>query len=139
QALDRISVLPNVKGASFSDGLPLTRIRMTRFVVDDRPPPPSGSELTADMRGIFTPDYLMAVGLHLIAGRNFTAGEISDKRPVILINQTLARQLWPNEDAIGKRIRSVPTKAATKPIISTVIGVVADTHQISLEDAPRPE
>ena len=139
QALDRVSALPNVKSASFSDGLPLTRIRMTRFVVDDRPPPPSGSELTADMRGIFTPDYLNAVGLHLIAGRNFTATEIADKQPVILINQTLAGQLWPNENAVGKRIRSVATKAATKPITSTVIGVVADTHQISLEAAPRPE
>lgn len=139
QALDKISTLPGVKNASFSDGLPLTRIRMTRFVLDDRPPPARGSEPTADMRGIFTADYLDAIGLRLIAGRNFTPAELADKQPVAIINQTLAHQLWPNENAIGKRIRSLPTKTAPTPVVSTVIGIVADTHQTSLEEPTRPE
>ncbi|HEY2103525.1 MAG TPA: ABC transporter permease, partial [Chthoniobacterales bacterium] len=139
QVLDKLSATPDVKSASFSDGLPLTRIRMMRFVTDDRPPPARGSEPTADMRGIFTPEYLDAVGLHLVAGRNFTAAEVADKQAVVIINQILARQLWPNENAIGKRIRSVVTKNATTPVVSTVIGVVADTHQSSLEEPTRPE
>lgn len=139
QAFEKISSLPGVKSASFSDGLPLTRLRMTRFTVEGEPAPPRGSEPTADMRGIFNPTYFDTVGIRLIAGRNFTAEELTTKQPVVVINQSLAKRLWPNADAVGQHLRSVPSKADTSPVVSTVIGVVADTHQQSLESAARPE
>jgi putative ABC transport system permease protein len=139
QAFEKISALPGVKSASFSDGLPLTRLRMTKFAVEGQPPPVRGSEPTADMRGIFTDTYFDTVGMRLIAGRNFTADELANKQPVMVINQSLAKHLWPNEDAVGQHLRSVPSKADTPPVVSTVIGVVADTHQESLEGAARPE
>jgi predicted permease len=139
QAFEKISALPGVKSASFSDGLPLTRLRMTKFAVEGQPPPTRGSEPTADMRGIFTATYFDTVGMRLIAGRNFTADELANKQPVMVINQSLAKRLWPNEDAVGQHLRSVPSKADTPPVVSTVIGVVADTHQQSLESATRPE
>jgi putative ABC transport system permease protein len=91
------------------------------------------------MRGIFTATYFETVGIRLIAGRNFTAEELANKLPVMVINQSLAKRLWPNEDAVGQHLRSVPSKADTPPVVSTVIGVVADTHQVSLESAARPE
>jgi putative ABC transport system permease protein len=139
QAFEKVSALPGVKNASFSDGLPLTRLRMTRFAVEGQPPPARGSEPTADMRGIFTATYFDTVGIRLLAGRSFTAEELENKQPVLVINQALAKHLWPNEDAVGQHLRSVPSKADTAPIVSTVIGVVADTHQVSLESAARPE
>ncbi len=139
QTFEKISALPSVKSASFSDGLPLTRLRMTKFAVEGQPPPIRGSEPTADMRGIFTATYFDTVGMRLIAGHNFTADELANKQPVVVINQNLAKRLWPNEDAIGQHLRSVPSKADTPPVVSTVIGVVADTHQQSLESAARPE
>ena len=139
QAFEKISALPGVRSASFSDGLPLTRLRMTKFAVEGQPPPIRGSEPTADMRGIFTATYFDTVGMRLVAGRNFTAEELANKQPVMVINQSLAKRLWPNEDAVGQHLRSVPSKADTQPIVSTVIGVVADTHQQSLESAARPE
>jgi putative ABC transport system permease protein len=139
QVFEKVSAIPGVKSASFSDGLPLTRIRMTKFAIEGDPAPPRGSEPTADMRGIFTLTYFDTVGMRLIAGRNFTAEELANKGPVMVINQTLAKRLWPNDDAIGKHLRSVPSKPDTPPVVSTVIGVVADTHQQSLESATRPE
>jgi putative ABC transport system permease protein len=139
QAFEKVSALPGVKSASFSDGLPLTRLRMTKFAVEGQPPPTRGSEPTADMRGIFTATYFETVGIRLIAGRNFTAEELASKQPVMVINQSLAKRLWPNENAVGQHLRSVPSKADTPPVVSTVIGVVADTHQVSLESAARPE
>jgi putative ABC transport system permease protein len=139
QVQEKISAMAGVKSASFSDGLPLTRIRLTRFVLEGQAPPPRGSEPTADMRGIFSATYFDTVGMRLIAGRNFTAEELANKAPVLVINQTLAKRLWPNEDAIGQHLRSVPSKPDTPPIVSTVIGVVADTHQESLESRTRPE
>ncbi|MEY2562314.1 MAG: putative transport system permease protein [Verrucomicrobiota bacterium] len=139
QAFEKVSELPGVKSASFSDGLPLTRLRLTRFAVEGQPPPPRGSEPNADMRGIFTPTYFDTVGIRLVAGRNFTAEELATKQPVIIINQALAKRLWPNEEAVGQHLRSVPSKADVAPVVSTVIGIVADTHQVSLESATRPE
>jgi predicted permease len=139
QALEKVSSVPGVKSASFSDGLPLTRLRLTKFTVEGQPEPARGSEPTADMRGIFNSAYFDAVGIRLLEGRNFIDDELRDKRPVLIVNQALANKLWPNESAIGKHLRSVPSKANPQPIVSTVIGVVANTHQVSIEDAARPE
>ena len=139
QALEKVSTTPGVKSASFSDGLPLTRLRMTKFTVEGQPEPDRGSEPTADMRGIFNAAYFEAVGIRLLNGRNFTDDELQKKQPVIVVNQALAKKLWPNEDPIGKHLRSVPSKSVPQPIVSTVIGVVADTHQVSMEEGTRPE
>jgi predicted permease len=139
QALERIAALPGVKAASFSDGLPLTRIRLMRFTVEGQPTPQHGSEPTADMRGISSPSYFETLGISLVSGRNFTADEINQNLPMIVINQTLARKLWPNQDPVGKHIWSVPARAEKEPIHLTVIGVVRDTRQMSLESAARPE
>jgi len=139
QVLDKVATTPGVRHASFSDGLPLTRLRMTRFLVEGQTPPPRGSEPTADMRGIFNPEYFDAAGIRLLAGRNFTPDELAEKKPVMVINQGLAKRLWPNEDPVGQHLRSVPSKASTPVVVSTVIGVVGDTHQVSLEEGMRPE
>jgi putative ABC transport system permease protein len=139
QVEDKVGALSGVKSVSFSDGLPMTRIRLTRFVLEGQPPPPRGSEPTADMRGIFSPGYFDAVGIRLLAGRNFTADELQAKAPVMVVNQTLASRLWPNENPVGQHLRSVPSRAETPPVVSTVIGVVGDTHQEGLESKVRPE
>jgi len=139
QVEDKVSAMGGVKSVSFSDGLPMTRIRLTRFVLEGQPPPARGSEPTADMRGIFSPGYFDAIGIRLIAGRNFTADELQTKAPVLVMNQTLTRRLWPNETAIGQHLRNVPAKPDAPVIVSTVIGVVADTHQEGLESKTRPE
>jgi putative ABC transport system permease protein len=136
---EKVSAMAGVKSASFSDGLPLTRIRLTRFLLEGQPPPPRGSEPTADLRGIFSATYFDTVGMRLIAGRNFTQEELANKARVLVINQTLARRLWPNEEAVGQHLRSVPSRPETPPVVSTVIGVVADTKQESLESGTRPE
>jgi putative ABC transport system permease protein len=139
QALEHITALPGVNAASFADGLPLTRIRLMRFTVEGDPAPKHGSEPTADLRGISSPSYFETLGISLVSGRNFTADEINQNLPVIVINRKLARKLWPNQDAIGKHIWSVPARAEKDPVQLTVIGVVRDTRQTSLEDATRPE
>src|SRR5947207_6265942 len=139
QVEDKVAAMGGVKRVSFSDGLPMTRIRLTRFVLEGQPAPARGSEPTADMRGIFSPGYFDAVGIRLIAGRNFTAEELQTKAPVLVMNQTLAKRLWPNEEAVGQHLRSVPSRPDTPPVISTVIGVVADTHQEGLDSRTRPE
>ena len=112
QALERISALPGVKSASFSDGLPMTRIRMMKFTVDGQAMPKRGSEPTADMRGISSPAYFETLGIPIVAGRNFTVDELNQSQPVIVVNQTLARHLWPGQDAVGQHLRSVAKPGA---------------------------
>jgi putative ABC transport system permease protein len=138
--LDRVTHLPGVKSASFSDGLPMTRIRLMKFAVEGWPAPVRGSEPTADMRGITSPDYFATLGLPLISGRTFTNDELQQNQPVIVVNQALAAKLWPGQDAIGKHISNVASaKPGVPPIRYTVIGVQANARQYSLEDDPRPE
>jgi predicted permease len=138
--LDRVTSLPGVKSASFSDGLPMTRIRLMKFAVEGWPSPTRGSEPTADMRGITSPDYFATLGIPLVSGRTFTRDEVEQNQPVIVVNQALAAKLWPGQDAIGQHILSVgPLKPGVSPIRYTVIGVQGNARQLSLEDQPRPE
>jgi putative ABC transport system permease protein len=138
QALERVSALPGVKSASFSDGLPMTRIRMMKFTVDGQSMPARGSEPTADMRGISAPSYFETLGIPIVAGRNFTVDEINQAQPVIVMNQTLAKHLWPGDEAVGRHLRTV-AKPGAQPVELTVIGIAGDTHQDSLESGTRPE
>jgi len=138
--LDRITSLPGVKSASFSDGLPMTRIRLMKFAIEGWPTPTRGSEPTADMRGITSPDYFSTLGIPLVSGRTFTRDEVQQNQPVIVVNQALAAKLWPGQDAIGQHILSVgPLKPGVSPLRYTVIGVQGNARQLSLEDQPRPE
>jgi putative ABC transport system permease protein len=127
QLLERVDEVPGVKAASFSDGLPMTRIRMMKFTVDGQPTAKPGSEPTSDMRGVTSPDYFAALGIPIIRGRNFTADEIDKRQPVIVVNQSLANKLWPNQDAVGKTIVA-GARPPDPPLQLTVIGVMGDTH-----------
>jgi putative ABC transport system permease protein len=138
--LDRVTGLPGVKSASFSDGLPMTRIRLMKFAVEGWPAPTRGSEPTADMRGITSPDYFATLGIPIISGRTFTSDELRQNQPVVVVNQALAEKLWPGQDALGKHISNVgSSKPGVPPIRYTVIGVQGNARQLSLEDQPRPE
>ena len=92
QALEKISTTPGIKSGSFSDGLPLTRLRMTKFTVEGQPEPARGSEPTADMRGIFNPAYFDAIGIRILSGRDFTEDELQNKRPVMIVNQSVGER-----------------------------------------------
>jgi predicted permease len=75
---------------------------------------------------IVTPGFFAAVGIPVLAGRDFTTDDIDTAKPVILVNRTLARQLWPNEDPVGKTV----VFGQNHPY--TVIGVAGDARQDGL-------
>jgi putative ABC transport system permease protein len=90
-----------------------------------------------------TPDYFATIGQPILAGRTFTTSDRSfyvqptdadaDAEFAVIINQTMARHYWPNEDAIGRRLTTLNT-----PRWATVVGVVADTLQ-QLDQPSRDE
>jgi putative ABC transport system permease protein len=95
----------------------------------------------AEFKGI-TPDWLRALGGRVLRGRDFTESDALEAPGVVLINETLARRYFPNEDPIGQRIRmgsTQPPLHATnvwgQPEWSEIVGVVSDIKSLH----PQPE
>jgi putative ABC transport system permease protein len=126
EVLRRVRVLPGVQVAAWVNGLPLQGVPTWSFKVAGRTYPP-GQEPNADAR-IATPAYLAAMGIPLLAGRNFTDADTAESARVVLVNQTLARRMWPGEDPVGKLVTRW-----SEPAPFRVIGVVGDTRYAGLE------
>ncbi|HKY06568.1 MAG TPA: ABC transporter permease [Blastocatellia bacterium] len=130
QMLARVNSLPGVKGAAAVDILPLVGGNTTRFVVEGRPTPPPGEEIEANTRDVSN-NYFQVMEVPLIAGRYFNEQDRSDSPPVLIINRTLSRRLFPDENPIGRRVIFTSFQSQRYEIV----GVVADLNEGDL-DAP---
>ena len=83
-----------------------------------------------------TPDYFAAMGIPLRRGNDFTARENETGRPVVIINETMARQYWPNENPIGARLHIDIDDDA---FVREIVGVVGDVRSLALNRPPVPE
>ena len=130
-----VAALPGVTGAAAVSLTPLMSANaVTGFYVDGETLAP-GKAHDAEIRSI-TADYFRALRIALVRGRTFSAQEMTDGAPVAVINQTLASRYWPNEDAVGKRMR---WGASTDDPLLTVVGVVADVKQRQLGAPLQPQ
>jgi ABC-type antimicrobial peptide transport system permease subunit len=75
----------------------------------------------------------------LLAGRDFEDGDRETSAPVVIINEAMAEWLWPNQPAIGKRLRLGGAAMSPAPPWMTVVGVVANIKRYSLTETPKPE
>ena len=136
--LERITALPGVKGAGAVSMLPLdddTIESRGRVVIAGRPAPQTGQDPMA-WAAIATPEYFQTMGIPLLRGRLFTRFDSADAAPVALINETMARRYWPNEDPIGQKIT---VSSFAKPKEREIIGVVGDVRHTGLDDTPQPQ
>ena len=130
---ERIDALPGLKSAGAISFLPLTGLgAATDFEIVGRPKPPLGESSVCDVR-VIAHDYFAGMGMPLVKGRIFTRDGVEDAKNRIVINETMAKQFWPNEDPIGKRI----VVGWFDPREDEIIGVVGDTRHASLETEPR--
>ncbi len=90
-------------------------------------------ELGAVGHSLVGPRYFATLGVPLAAGREFDALDREGAAGVVVINQAMARLVWPGEDALGMQVRLGPDGPA-----STVVGVVRDYRHASLREQPRP-
>ena len=135
-AIERIEVLPGVVAAGAINAPPLTGWSAQRnFAIPGQPLRPFGEQNTAGFH-VVTPHYFQAMGIHLSRGRYFDTRYREGARGVIIVNETLARRFFPNQDPIGKGI-SVADLGT--PAIREIVGVVGDTRHEQLADAPDPE
>jgi putative ABC transport system permease protein len=125
-----ISSIPGVEAVAFASAVPLTTSWTRIFTIEGRPLPLKDLPFVNHL--VVTPGYLRTLGLPLLQGRDFADTDF-DSSNVLIISQAFAHQYWPNENAIGKRIRFGPP--ANNEPWHTVIGVVADTRQARLKGA----
>jgi predicted permease len=81
-------------------------------------------------------NYFPAMGIPIRRGRNFDQTDSATAPPVAVINETMARKLWANQDPIGQHVRTGPNPSGAW---TTIIGVVGDVRHGGLEEVPQPE
>jgi len=130
EALHRVMDIPGVEGAGLSDSLPLGHNRSWGVAA-------KGVQYTPQnypngFPRIISDGYFHAMGIPLKAGRDFTERDTKGALNVIIINETLAKNLFPGEDPIGKIVRADNPER-------TVVGVVGDVHHMALEEGSGNE
>ena len=137
ELLDRIRRLPGVDAAGGATGLPLGGTGWSgTTTVDSQAVQPRDTTPEADQRPVF-PGYFEAMGIPLVRGRYFEQRDNEKSAPVAIIDETMAKTYWPNEDAIGKRIKQ-GGRQSTQPW-RTIVGVVRHIRYRTLESPSRVE
>ena len=131
--LERVAQAPGARAVGLTSALPLRGGAATDFVVEGRSYE-LGDEPTADIRTIDS-NYFRTMGIPLRAGRTFADSDSPDSPKVMVINETMARRFWPNEDPIGKR---VTMKDWGPPLTGEIVGIAGDVKQATLDADPIP-
>jgi putative ABC transport system permease protein len=132
QLLERVRGLPGIRSASLAWDLPLDGAGSGLGGVRSEKHP--DEELTADWN-VVTPGYFANMGIPLLRGRDFSRADGSRSTRVAIVNATLARRLWPGEEALGQKL--INTEEGEAPRILEVVGVARDQKYRSLGDGPR--
>jgi putative ABC transport system permease protein len=125
QMLAHLAALPGVESVGATSILPTQGGSATTYAVEGRPKPETSKAPYAQLR-VITPGYLKTTRYRLVRGREFTAEDRLGRTNVTLVNETFARKLWPNTEAIGKRII---IDAATGETPCEIVGIVADVRE----------
>ncbi len=118
----RVRGLPEVRSASLASNVPLGMPSPSGLVYVEGHPLAAGQQPPTIAYDSIDPAYFETMRILLLRGRNFTESDNEMARPVAIVNQTMAKLLWPNEDPIGKRFRG---KSATEPFVE-VVGLARD-------------
>jgi putative ABC transport system permease protein len=154
ELIGRLRSLPGVESASATTITPLGSAESwIAFALEGRPDPPQGQEQQAAVRSV-SDDYFRTLQIPLRKGRFFNNGDARlalplirwfeqqplpehfnepQAAPAIIINETMARLYWPNEDPVGRRLQILFSPWMT------VVGVVGDVHHTGLHTPPNPE
>ena len=128
---ERLEALPGVESAGFTSVLPFSGNFDGRGLAVEDHPRPVGEEFNVDLY-IVTPAYPQTMAIQLLQGRALTERDTETTPSVALINETMAREMWPGQDPIGKRIKFPGSEKNPQPW-RTVIGIVGDVKQYALD------
>ena len=132
--LDHLRVLPGVRGASATSGLPVAGNRTSnRFVIEGQAVIPGQEEAAISRR--IDREYFSVMQIPLVRGRAFSAADVANAPWVAIVNQAWVKRYMPGEDPIGKRIRL--TLAPEEPF-REIVAVVGDAAEDNLAVPPPP-
>jgi putative ABC transport system permease protein len=135
QLLERVRAIPGVQSAGTNSGLPLAGSNWGRsLTVEGFPVLPVG-EAPAINHCVISPNYFSAMGITILKGRDFDERDSREAMKVTIIDERLAREYWPDEDPIGKRIRFGPPED-NEPW-HTIVGVVREVKHQRLDASTR--
>jgi predicted permease len=135
EVLARIEAQPGISSASATSTIPLGGGEVSRsFTVGGQPLPVPGKEPGAEYRAI-GPHYFRTMGTPLLKGRDFTERDDAQSPGVIMINETMARRFWPNDDPVGQSLTIIGIEKEPREIV----GVVGDVHHFGLDARAEAE
>lgn len=129
QLMQRLESLPGVKRVGLAELVPLgTSFSETSFSPEGHEPPPGAPKSYVGFNTI-SPGYFETLGIPIVRGRGFTPRDIAQGQHVAIVNESLARRVWPHEDPIGKKFKGGKWE---------VIGVAKDARAVYLWSAEEP-
>jgi putative ABC transport system permease protein len=130
EILRRVSALPGVEMAGLTTDLPVTHTAFRLAATVEDHPVESSEDITMELSAV-TPDYFKVMQVPLVRGRFITENDGPNKDQVVLIDETMARRFWPNQDPLGKRCK-IGVRANSNPWM-TVVGIVKDIKNDGLD------
>ena len=139
QLLERVSALPGVRSAALGLCAPVSGgcNGTIAWFPPATQPLRNGRDPSVGIHWI-TPGFLKTLGVKLLRGRNISEQDRAGQPKVLLVSETAARRLWPNDDPIGKRMWAGQGSAGSGDA-SEVVGVVSDVRYRAIETAPVPD
>ncbi len=132
ECLTRVSALPGVRSAALTVSLPIDGSEWgSGFSVADKPAPVNGNVHGSAATHAVSANYFEMMGIRLLKGRVFTSADTPDVTRISVVNETLARRMWPGEDPIGKRWKFGRLDGPSP--WREIIGVVADVKLNGVE------
>jgi putative ABC transport system permease protein len=125
ELLTRVRALPGVTHAALINRLPIRDPGGNVAVWDPAHPPADASQWRLSYARVVTPGYFETMGIPLRRGRDFQSTDTRDRPRVMIINETMARTLFPGEDPLGRR---VAVDEGSQPGYYDVVGVVGDVR-----------
>jgi putative ABC transport system permease protein len=126
--IERVTHTPGISAVGATAGLPFSDDFVTSLSIDGRPIVPAAERPSVNYYSV-SPGYFPAIGIRLIRGRLFTERDAPDAPRVCLVNETFARQFFPGEDPLGRRIQ---VDMGGGDAWREIVGVVVDTRQYGL-------
>jgi predicted permease len=133
QVLQNVRALPGVESAGVIDDIPLDNQGSHQpIAIEGRPTVPMSEQPEVDVR-LASAGYVGALHIPVLRGRDFSDADLAGRPAVVLISESMARQFWPGDDALGKRL----TLTFSSNLVREVVGIVGDVKLDGL-DQTRP-
>jgi putative ABC transport system permease protein len=132
--IEQLQALPGVKAVSVASLAPLGGVSRAAPVTAAGSNGPVGASETSVGYWVVSPNYFGTLSIPIVQGRSFGLRDTGQGTPVAIINEAMARQFWPGQDPVGKRLRPGPPSVP----FTEVVGVVKNTRGARLWEADQP-